>query len=114
MLKDNLDKIFKELECGNNLGEKTTLVGATKYVDAGKINEAISCSLTHIGENRAQEFRDKFSLYKPVYKHFIGKIQSNKLKYIVGKADCIDSVDSVPVAEKISAIAKEALPTATR
>ena len=106
MIKDNLDAIFKELAAGNNLGEKITLVGATKFVDADRINEAISLSLSHIGENRAQEFRDKFSLYKPVYKHFIGKIQTNKLKYIVGKADCIDSVDSYEVAEKISSLAK--------
>ena len=106
MIKENLESIFKELADGNNLGEKITLVGATKYVDVDRINEAISLSLTHIGENKAQEFRDKFPCYKPVYKHFIGKIQSNKLKYIVGKADCIDSVDSLPVAEKISSIAK--------
>ena len=105
MIKENLEKIFNEIASGNNLGEPITLMGATKYVDAGRINEAISCSLTHIGENKAQEFRDKFPLYSPVYKHFIGRIQPNKLKYIVGKADCIDSVDSVTLAEKISDMA---------
>ena len=102
MIKDNLEKIYSELENGNNLGEKITLVGATKFVDAERINEAIDCGLKHIGENRAQELRDKFSLYKPAKKHFIGIIQANKLKYIVGKADCIDSVDSIDIASKIS------------
>ena len=105
MIKENLDKILSELSSGNNLGEKITLVGATKFVDVDKINEAISYRLTHIGENKAQELRDKFDSYLPVYKHFIGRLQSNKLKYVVGKADCIDSVDSIDLAKNISEFA---------
>ena len=106
MIKDNLEKIFSEISSGNNLGEPITLMGATKFVAVEKINEAIELSLSHIGENKAQEFRDKFDFYAPSYKHFIGKLQANKLKYLVAKADCIDSVDSVDIAEKISSLAK--------
>lgn len=107
MLKDNLLKIFDEISAGNNLGEKITLVGATKFVSVDRINEAISLGLSHIGENKAQEFRDKFSFYLPSVKHFIGTLQENKLKYVVGKADFIDSVSSVALAEKIADAAKK-------
>ncbi|MBR1867230.1 MAG: YggS family pyridoxal phosphate-dependent enzyme [Clostridia bacterium] len=102
MIEEDLFKILKEISVGNDRGEKITLVGATKFVPAEKINRAIKAGLDHIGENHAQELRDKYDLYLPVYKHFIGRIQKNKLKYIVGKADCIDSVDTVEIAEEIS------------
>lgn len=101
MLKENYQNLINELAPGNNLGEKITLLGATKFVDVEKINEAIGLGLTHIGENKAQEFRDKFERYSPCVKHFIGTLQTNKLKYVVGKADIIDSVSSVSLAEAI-------------
>ena len=106
-IKENLEKIREEIKNGNNLGEEITFVGATKFVDADRINEAIAAGLTHIGENRAQEFRDKFPLYLPCVKHFIGTLQPNKLKYVVGKADVIDSVSSLSLAERISAAAEK-------
>ena len=102
MLKENLYAFLKEIENGNNLGEKITLVGATKFVDIERVNTAIDLGLAHIGENRAQEFRDKFESYHPCVKHFIGTLQENKLKYVVGKADIIDSVSSTKLATAIS------------
>ncbi len=105
-IEQNLKNIFAELSDGNDRGEKITLVAATKFVPFDRINAAINFGLTHIGENKAQEFRDKFSFYAPCVKHFIGRIQENKLKYIVGKADVIDSVDSLKLAESISERAK--------
>lgn len=106
MLKENYQNIIDELALGNNLGEKITLLGATKFVDVEKINDAISLGLLHIGENKAQEFRDKFEFYAPCIKHFIGTLQSNKLKYVVGKADIIDSVSSIDLAILIDEKAK--------
>ena len=102
MLNENLQNFFKEIENGNNLGEEITLVGATKFVDIERVNQAIDLGLTHVGENRAQEFRDKFDLYHPCVKHFIGTLQENKIKYVVGKADIIDSVSSLSLALAIS------------
>ena len=106
MLKENYQNIIEELALGNNLGEKITLLGATKYVEIEKINEAIGLGLLHIGENKAQEFRDKFEKYLPCIKHFIGTLQTNKLKYVVGKADIIDSVSSIDLATAINEKAK--------
>ena len=102
MVKENLEKISNELENGNNLGEKITLVAATKFVDIKTVNEAISYGLTDIGENKAQEFRDKYELYAPCKKHFIGHLQSNKVKYLIGKTDLIQSVDSLETASEIA------------
>ena len=104
-IEKNLNEIFNEISAGNNLGEKITLLGATKFVDSTRINEAISAGLT-IGENHAQEFRDKLPFYLPCEKHFIGTLQKNKLKYVVGKADVIDSVSSADLAEAIDNKAK--------
>ena len=101
-IEKNLKEIFGEISAGNNLGEKITLLGATKFVDASRINEAISAGLTTIGENHAQEFRDKLPFYLPCEKHFIGTLQKNKLKYVVGKADVIDSVSSATLASAIN------------
>lgn len=107
-IKENLNRILDEISVGNNRGESITLLGATKFVDIARINQAAEYGLKTIGENKAQEFRDKFALYSPdLEKHFIGSIQENKLKYLVGKADCIDSVSSITTAENISVLAQK-------
>ncbi len=106
-LEKNYNEITEILSGGNDRGEKITLLAATKFVDIGRINEAIALGVTAIGENRAQEFRDKFSLYSPCEKHFIGTLQENKLKYVVGKADCIDSVSSPELARAIGSFAEK-------
>ena len=81
-----------------------TLLAATKTVDPETINRAIELGITHIGENRVQELLSKNGLIKPVHNHFIGHLQTNKVKQIVGEVDMIDSVDSVKVAKEIGKI----------
>ena len=101
-IRENLKRIYDEIACGNDRGEKITLLGATKFVPVEAINAAIDAGLEIIGENHAQEFRDKYSSYLPVEKHFIGTLQLNKIKYVVGKADVIDSVSSETLAAAIN------------
>ena len=101
-MKEIINKLFEEISGGNNYGEKVTLVGATKFVPVERINEAISLGLTDIGENKAQEFRDKFPSVLPCNYHFFGRLQKNKVKYLVGKACLIQSVDSIDLASEIS------------
>ncbi len=104
MLKENLKNILNELSAGNNLGENITLVGATKTVSADVINVAIENGLTVVAENRVQEFRDKTELLdKRATQHFIGHLQTNKVKYLVGKVALMHSVDILLRAEEISA-----------
>ena len=102
MIKENLLKILNEIKDGNCFNEKVTLVGATKFVDVNRINEAILAGLKDIGENKAQEFRDKFDNVLPVNYHFFGRLQKNKVKYLIGKAFLIHSVDSIELLEEIS------------
>ena len=102
MIEESLKEIFNEIKNGNNKGEKITLVGATKFVNVDKINKAISCGLENIGENKAQEFRDKFPLVLPCNYHFFGTLQKNKVKYLIGKVYLIHSVDSLELIEEIS------------
>ncbi|MBR1968505.1 MAG: YggS family pyridoxal phosphate-dependent enzyme [Clostridia bacterium] len=102
MLKENLDKIFSVIENGNNLGEPITLVGATKMVSAEIINQAISYGLKVVAENKVQEFNLKHGQITGAKEHFIGHLQTNKVKYLVGKVELIHSVDSIRLAEEIN------------
>ena len=102
MISENLQAILNEISLGNDRGEKITLVGATKFVPVEIINEAISLGLTDIGENRAQEFKDKFPLVLPVNYHFIGTLQTNKIKYLIGKTSLIESVSRYELIDEIS------------
>ena len=105
MLETNLKEILSLIEKGNNLGEKITLVGATKTVDVSIINKAISLGLNVVAENRVQEFNLKHEHIVGAKQHFIGHLQTNKVKYLVGKVDLIHSVDSVHLAKAISDMA---------
>ena len=106
MLKSNLEKIFNAIKDGNNLGESITLVGATKMVDPLVINQAVDLGLKVVAENKVQEFRDKHHLIKGAEQHFIGHLQTNKVKYLVGNVSLIHSVDSVKLALEIDRVAK--------
>lgn len=99
-IKENLQTIFSSIENKN-----VTLMAATKTVPAEVINYAISeCGLKNIGENRVQELLEKYDRLKldGVNLHFIGTLQPNKVKYIIGKVSLIHSLDSVKLAEEIS------------
>ncbi len=84
--------------------QEVTLLAATKTVDAQTINLAArECALTDIGENRVQELLSKYdALDKERLRiHFIGSLQTNKVKYIIDKVDMIHSVDSEKLANEI-------------
>lgn len=102
MIEHNLQKIFTEIEKGNNLGEKITLVGAIKTVDAETVNRAIKAGLAVVAENKVQEFNIKNPLIVGAERHFIGHLQTNKVKYIAGKVSLIQSVDSIKLGKAIS------------
>ncbi len=88
-----------------SINGRAILMAATKTVPTEAINYAIKeCGLTDIGENRVQELLSKYDeLAKDnVNIHFIGTLQANKVKYIVGKVCLIHSLDSLKLAEEIS------------
>ena len=73
------------------------LVGATKMNDADRVREAVAAGLPCCGENRVQELLEKneAGAYAGADLHFIGTLQKNKAKYLVGLVSLIHSVDSV-------------------
>lgn len=85
----------------NNLGEKVTLVAAVKTVTPEIINSAIKQGITDIGENKVQEFLDKYELIEGGNRHFIGHLQTNKVKYLIGKTALIHSGDRLDLLEEI-------------
>ncbi len=107
MLKENLEKVFSEISKGNNLGEPVTLVGATKMVDAEIINQAVVLGLKVVAENKVQEFNLKHDKIVGASQHFIGHLQTNKVKYLVGNVDVIQSVDTVHLASAIDVQAQK-------
>ena len=95
-------------EAAQKVGKKRediTFLAATKTVDALTINHAISLGLDHIGENRVQELLSKYEDYdlSNCSLQFIGHLQTNKVRQIVGKVDLIQSVDSLKLAQEIAA-----------
>ena len=80
-----------------------TLVAVSKNNNISSISEAYSSGILNFGENKAQELRDKSKLVKEnVIWHFIGHLQTNKVKYIIDTAEYIHSVDSVQLTEEIN------------
>lgn len=105
---ENLKTVLEQIKNGNNLGEKITLVGATKTMPVEVINQAIELGLDTVAENRVQEFREKTEFIdKRAKQHFIGHLQTNKVKYLVGNVELIHSVDSLHLAEEIDKVAKK-------
>lgn len=101
-ISQNVKTLLDELRAGNGYGEPVTLVAATKTRTPEEINEAIAAGITDIGENKVQEFRDKFDAVQGGNHHFIGHLQTNKIKYLVGRTYLIQSLDRDELAEELS------------
>ncbi len=107
-LEENLKRIRAEIaEAAVRSGRKPediTLLAATKTVPVEVINHGIELGLDHIGENRVQELCDKYDALEreKTDVQFIGHLQTNKVKYLIGKVSMIQSVDSMKLAQEIS------------
>ncbi len=104
LIKENIKKAAEEIGKGP---ESITLLAATKTVDIDVINHAIESGIEYIGENRVQEFLSKKDGYLPCHRHFIGHLQTNKVKDIVPNVELIHSVDSLHLAKEISKVSKK-------
>jgi pyridoxal phosphate enzyme (YggS family) len=85
-----------------------TLVAVSKTVGVAEIAQAIGAGMRDFGENRAQEFTGKQGLFPEVSWHFIGTLQSNKVKQVVGKAALIHSIDTLGLLKAVDRRAGEA------
>ena len=107
---NNLDLIKKEIQSKvlklNYLNYNPKIIAVSKTFPISDIIPLINHGHLHFGENKVQESIEKWSSIKSDFKdiklHMIGKLQTNKVKYVVPLFDYIHSVDSLKLAEKIS------------
>jgi len=104
-IAENLRKVTAEIDLHKI--ESVTLIAVTKNHTVELMQEAVDCGVKNIGENRVQEFAEKFqTLNREVTKHLIGHLQTNKVKQAVKLFDLIQSVDSEHLAESINKAAE--------
>ena len=95
-------KIIQDISLNN---KEVSIIAATKYSNIEQINSAISAGISIIAENRLQDALAKFPHILPVQKHFIGVIQSKKLKNFFETFDVIQSISKFDHLEKLNRIA---------
>ena len=105
--KKNEKKVEQACIRAGRKKEDVTLIAVSKTKPISMIQELLPLGVRDFGENKVQELTEKEELLpKDIRWHMIGHLQRNKVKYVVGKACMIHSVDSLRLAEEIS---KEAL-----
>jgi pyridoxal phosphate enzyme (YggS family) len=104
MIKENVKKLLEsieELKYKKGIKNDIAVVAATKYADAALIEEMKEAGLGSAGENRAQDLLKKYDAVHGIDWQFIGRLQTNKVKYIADKVSLIQSVDRLNLAEEI-------------
>ena len=103
------ERIARAAQDAGRSPAEITLVGASKMNDAAACREAIAAGIDALGENRVQEITQKLSehAYDGAPLHFIGHLQRNKVKMVVGKVDVIESVGSEELLRLIDAQAEK-------
>lgn len=106
-ISKNIEMLRKEIrETATLVGrsfDEITLIAVSKTVGPLQVEEAIDCGIKDFGENRVQELMGKKNEFDNEIKwHQIGRLQTNKIKYLVGKNILIHSVDRLELAEEIS------------
>ena len=100
---DRLVSIKKEIQLNNN---KAEIIAISKTFPISKILPLINFGHIHYGENKIQEAVDKWTDIKKDFTniklHFVGKLQTNKVKFAIPLFDYIHSLDSIKLAEKIA------------
>ena len=103
-------KVLKACQQAGRAPEDVKLIAVTKYVDTARMQEAFLSGARYMGENHAQEVREKLTFYKnnAIELHFIGQLQTNKIKYIIGNAEYVHSVDREHLLSALAAAAEKA------
>lgn len=101
-LKNVESKIAAACESAGRNQDDVTLIAVSKTKPVEVLQEAYDLGVRVFGENKPQELAAKYDvLPKDIHWHMIGHLQTNKVKYIIDKVDCIHSVDSLKLAETI-------------
>ena len=111
-VRSNLEEIQSNIKRAcqkvNRKPSEITIIGVTKYVTIERAEEVIEVGITNLGENRTDELTEKHNQIKNNVKwHFIGTLQSRKVKDIIHKVDAIHSLDRLSVAKQIDSRSEE-------
>ncbi|WP_029179904.1 YggS family pyridoxal phosphate-dependent enzyme [Streptococcus suis] len=103
----NKDAIFsavaKAAEKAGRPSESVKVIAVTKYVDSSIANQLVNTGITHVGENRVDQFLEKYNALadKQLTWHLIGTLQRRKVKDIIPFVDYFHALDSVKLAQEI-------------
>ena len=98
-LKDEMDKICKKI---GRSSKDISIIAATKYASAGQVKLIYNLGLRNFGENRADELEEKYdAVEKDSIWHFIGHLQSRKVKNVVPLVEFIHSIDRISTLSKV-------------
>jgi len=101
-ISDVRDSIKSAAGRAGRKADEVGLVLVTKYVEPVRIREAFEVGMRDFGENKVQEFMGKADVLPSEIKwHFVGRLQTNKVKYLMGKTELIHSLDRLELAEEI-------------
>lgn len=114
-IRDNLANINEKIqEACNKSGrkpEEVTIIAVTKYSSIQRAEELLEAGIRHLGENRDREFLEKYeALQNRAQWHFIGTLQSRKVKGIINHIDYLHSLDRLSLAKEIHKRREELLP----
>ena len=106
-IQQNYNKIFEDIKKYSPYPEKVKILFVSKYFDVEKHKAIIDMGYDYFAENRAQLYRDKLNefsdeKYKNIKWDFIGRLQKNKIKYIINSVNLIHSIDSYELLEEIN------------
>ena len=106
-IQQNYNKIFEDIKKYSPYPEKVKILFVSKYFDVEKHKAIIDVGYDYFGENRAQLYRDKLNefsdeKYKNIKWDFIGRLQKNKIKYIINSVNLIHSIDSYELLDEIN------------
>ena len=95
-IRDRFERLAGEV------GPDVTIVAATKYVSVADMAVVAEAGIPVVGENRAQDLQAKHAVYGDTFRwHFIGRLQSNKVKILNGTCELVHSLDSHSAAERL-------------
>lgn len=102
-IREIRDRVESAAEKSGRSFKDISIMAVTKTVPPQRVNQAIMCGISLLGENRVQEYLEKYPFYEKedCSVHFIGRLQTNKVRYIVDKIDMVESVDSFRLAQEL-------------
>ena len=106
-IHQNYEKILENVKKYSSYPEKVKILFVSKYLNVEEHKAVIDMGYDYFGENRAQLYRDKLNefsdeKYKNIKWDFIGRLQKNKIKYIINSVNLIHSIDSYQLLEEIN------------